>query len=93
MPKKELCLCQGVVAPQTSSSRSCPRRGATDGLEDLWLTDDPSLINLLTNRRNWTPAKLDNLLGRFHCCKFLFQFIVVAVKDYNIYVFIYWHLL
>ena len=70
LPKKELCLCQGVVAPQKSRSQSCPRRSDTDTLEDLWFSDDPSLITLLTNRRNWTPKKLDNLLGRFHCCKF-----------------------
>ena len=81
LPRKELCLCQGVVAPQMSGSRSCPRRSNTDGLEDLWFTDDPSLIALLINRRNWAPAKLDNLLGRSHCCKLCFMIMSIVVKD------------
>ena len=81
LPRKELCLCQGVVAPQMSGSRNCPRRTDTDALEDLWLTDDPSLITLLTNRNNWTPAKLDNLLGRSHCCKLCFKLMSIVVKD------------
>ena len=81
LPRKELCLCQRVVAPQMSGSRSCPRRDDTDALEDLWLTDDLSLITLLTNRRNWTPAKLDNLLGRSHCCKLCFMLKSIKVKD------------
>ena len=73
LPRKELCLCQGVVAPQTSGSRSCPRLKDTGALEDLWFTDNPSLITRLTSRRNWTAAKLDKLLGRSYCCK-LFMF-------------------
>ena len=75
LPLKELCLCQGVVAPQTSTSRSCTRQINTDTLEDLWFTGDPSLITLLSNRRNWAPAVLDKLLGRSYCCKFLFMFL------------------
>ena len=71
MPRKELCLCQGVVSPKMSSSRNCSRLGDTDTLENLWFTDDPALIILLANRRNWTPAKLDHLLGRSHYCRLL----------------------
>ena len=66
LPRKELCLCQRVVALRVVGSQSCPR---TDTVEDIWLTDDTTLITRLTNRRNWTPAKLDNLLGRSYCCK------------------------
>ena len=90
MPRKELCLCQGVVSPKMPSSRNCPRRGDTDTLENLWFTDDPALIILLANRRNWTPAKLDHLLGRSHCCRlllfsffFFLIFYIVLVKDEN----------
>ena len=68
IPRKEVCLCQGVVAPQTSGSRSCSRGSDTNTLEDLWSTADLTLVTLLTNRRNWTTEKLDNLLGRSNCC-------------------------
>ena len=71
MPRKEVCLCQGVVAPKPLASQSCLTRDNKNALYDLWFTDDPNLITLLTNRRNWTPAKLDNLLGRSNCCEFL----------------------
>ena len=71
LPQNELCLCQGVVEPQTTSSRSCSRRSDTDALDDLWSTNDPILVSLLTNRKNWTPAKLNHLLGRSHCCKYV----------------------
>ena len=72
MPRSELCLCQRVVAPKMLVSQSCSRRSGhgINALEDLWDTNNTTLITLLTNRRNWTPAKLDNLLGRSHCCKF-----------------------
>ena len=69
LPRKELCLCQGVVVTQTSSSRSCLRHNDTDALEDVWLIHEPSLITRLTNRTNWIPAKLDNLLERSYCRK------------------------
>ena len=69
MPRKEMCLCQRVVAPWMPSSQSCPRRSGSDATEDLWFTDDYSRVTLLTNGKNWTPAKLDNLLGRSKCCK------------------------
>ena len=73
MSRTKLCLCQAVVAPQTSGSQSChrhDRRSDTNTLDDFWITDDPTRINLLTNRRNWTPEMLDHFLGRSHCCKF-----------------------
>ena len=71
MPRKEVCSCQRVVAPKMLTSQSCLTHNNEDALEDLWLVDDPNLITLLTNRRNWTPAKLDNLLEQSNCCKFL----------------------
>ena len=70
MPRKEICLCQGVVAPKMITSHSCHTRGNKDVIQDLWSTEDPSLITLLTSRRNWTPGKLDSLLRRSDCCKF-----------------------
>ena len=68
LPRTELCLCRGVVAPQFVSSESCPKR--IDALEDIWFTDDYTLVTRLTNIRNWTPSQLDHLLGRSQCCKF-----------------------
>ena len=56
IPRKEVCLCQGVVAPNMLGSQSCPRRSGINALEDLWVTNNTTLITLLTNRRNWTPA-------------------------------------
>ena len=87
LPRKELCLCQRVIAPYTSGSRSCSKRYETDASDGLWLSDDPTLIILLTNRRNWTPAKLDKLLGRSHCSKLYFMFlsIVVEMTDIKMY--------
>ena len=66
LPKYEICLCQGVVAPRVSAGRTCHRNGKTETTQQLWFTDDPSS---LTNRNNWTPKKLDALLNRTHCCK------------------------
>ena len=70
MPQNQLCLCQGVAVPKTSGSRICPERSDTNADEDLWLSYDASLITLLTSRKNWTPAKLDHLLGRLNSCNF-----------------------
>ena len=70
LPRKDVCLCQIVVAPKISVGRTCPKRTDATVIEDFWLTDDYTLITLLTNRKNWTPAKLDHLLGRSYCCKF-----------------------
>lgn len=81
LSRKEICSCHGVVAPKVSSGRRCSRyddgNNADDAaatandantFEDLWFTDDPLS---LTNRQNWTPIKLDVLLGRSQCCKSL----------------------
>ena len=88
IPRNELCLCQGVVAPQTSGTRSCHRRGDTDDRDNLWSTLDRILVSHLTDRRNWTPAKLDYLLERSHCCKYLLlvcsslvYFVFIIVKE------------
>ena len=74
LQKDELHRCQRVVAPRFLSDQSCARYRDADTLEDLWLTDDPAP---LINQRNWTPEKLDKLLGRSQHCKFysiFFQF-------------------
>ena len=68
LPQKERCFCQRVVAPQISGSRSCVRVNDTDNIEDLWFIDDPTTV---TNPRNWTPRKLDDLLDRSQCCNIL----------------------
>ena len=85
MPRKELCWCQKVVAPTVLGSRSCPRRRDTDALEDIWHSDDPSLITLLTDPRNCTAAKLDKLLERSYCCK-LYIVHVSLQYEQNIYI-------
>ena len=81
MPRKELCWCQKVVAPTMLGSRSCPRRRDTDALEDIWHSDDPSLITLLTDPRNWTAAKLDKHLERSYCCKLYIVHILLQYEQ------------
>ena len=66
LSKKEICFCQGIVAPEVSAARNCPRYEDADKNEELWFTDDPTF---LTNRKNWTPKKLDAFLNRTHCCE------------------------
>ena len=73
LPRKERCLCQGVVAPKTTHSKPCQGGGiGTD--DDLWFIDDDIARSLL-NRQNWKQAKLDQLLNRQECCMFRFNFI------------------
>ena len=63
--QNELCLCQGVVAPRTTNSLTCAIGDDAESIDSLWFTDD---LTALTDRRNWKPAKLDELLARSHCC-------------------------
>ena len=67
LPRKERCLCQGVVAPRTPGNQHCSVVKETVDIEDLWFTDDPTP---LTNRNNWKREILDDLLDRSECCKF-----------------------
>ena len=71
LPRKQRCLCQGVVAPEIKHSKLC-QRGGTEIDEDLWFIDD-HIARSLTNRQNWTPEKLDELLDRRECCMFRFD--------------------
>ncbi len=63
LPKKELCFCQGVVAP--AMFKSCPTMEETYSEEDLWFIDDPRELTL---RHNWKKDILDELLKRTEYC-------------------------
>ena len=78
LPRRERCLCQGVVAPPTSGNQYCSVVEETVDVEDLWFTDDPTP---LTNRNNWKRENLDDLLDRSGCCKFYHvPYLAIAVK-------------
>ena len=76
LPRNQICHCQAVVAPRVAGSQSCSRENDAEIQEDLWLTDDPSL---LVDRKNWEPAKLDQYLNRaLYCGKIgMYLFIVL----------------
>ncbi|XP_072016990.1 hyalin-like [Amphiura filiformis] len=59
---KEICYCQGVVAPKRA--KTCPRR--EEEYEDLWFVDDPSLLIM---RQNWRKDILDELMNRAAYCE------------------------
>ena len=80
LPKKEICLCQGVIAPKVSAGQSCSRYEDADANEELWFIDDPTP---LTKRKNWTPKKLDALLSRSQCCKCL-----LYIRNSRVYLFV-----
>ena len=64
---KELCYCQGVVALEQITTRTCSGQDDCAHADDLWFTDHP---DPLTQRQNWSPPKLDQLLERsVLCCK------------------------
>ena len=74
---KERCYCQGVVAPEQMTSRTCSGKGDYAQIDDLWITEDPGPI---IQRKNWSPAKLDQLLERnVFCCKLAQFFLVLSV--------------
>ena len=82
LPRNELCLCQGVVAPRTSTIQSCLKEDDAEAVDNLWFTDDPTP---LIDRRNWKPAELDKLLNRSFCCTcfVLFLCISAVVENWN----------
>ena len=62
MPFAERCQCQWVVAPEYKNAlQSCPGVGdeSIESNDSWWYTDDK---RPLTDRRNWNPEKLDQLL-------------------------------
>ena len=63
LPKQERCYCQHVIAPTFISIHDC----YTNMMEStqLWFTSDSVS---LTNRENWTPERLDELLERMGYC-------------------------
>ncbi|XP_072022654.1 hyalin-like [Amphiura filiformis] len=61
---KEICYCQGVVAPRRVNT--CPRREEDYEDGDLWFVDDPSLLIM---RQNWKKDILDELLNRARYCE------------------------
>ena len=63
LPKKEICLCQGVVAPVVTST--CSAMEETFAKDDLWFIDDPRELTL---RHNWRTDVLDTLLERTEYC-------------------------
>ncbi len=67
LPKKELCFCQGVVAPAMAKSCSTMEEACTE--EDLWFIDEPQELTL---RHNWRKDILDELLERTEYCGMIF---------------------
>ncbi|XP_072017513.1 uncharacterized protein [Amphiura filiformis] len=64
LPYKEICYCQGVVAPKRA--KTCPRREDEYEDGDLWFVDDPSLLIM---RQNWRKDILDELMNRASYCE------------------------
>ena len=82
MPQSDLCFCQGVVAPKRGVD--CPVIGEKyGGASNLWYTDDP---DPLTKRTNWTPEKLDQLLGRVdYCSKLIYTFYQISLYIHEVF--------
>ncbi|XP_072046698.1 probable carboxypeptidase X1 [Amphiura filiformis] len=59
LPYKEICFCQGVVAPKYV--KTCPGRDQ----RDLWFVDDPSQLIM---RQHWKKDILDELMNRTSYC-------------------------
>ena len=63
LPKKEICLCQGVVTPVVMNI--CPTMETDYADDELLFFDDP---RELTMRHNWKKNELDKLLERVEYC-------------------------
>ena len=65
MPTTQLCLCQGVIAPK-GGPMMCPLTREEYGEDSsMWYVDD---ARPLTDRRNWMPTKMNELLRREVVC-------------------------
>lgn len=64
VPRIERCFCQGLVALGIFNGEACTAVKEDDA--EPWFIDDPMPP---TNRENWVPAILDDLLQRGECCK------------------------
>ncbi len=63
LPKREICFCQGVVAPVIM--KTCSTTEETYAEDDMWFIDDPYELTL---RQNWKTDVLDTLLERAEYC-------------------------
>ena len=63
LPLQELCYCQRVVAPTFINTHNCFTNELD--LTQLWFTHDAVF---LTQRENWSPERLDDLLERKDYC-------------------------
>ena len=65
MPSLERCNCQGVIAPKRGPMM-CPLTREAYGEDNtMWYIDDP---RPLTDRANWTPGQMNELLQRDALC-------------------------
>ncbi len=81
LPKKELCFCQGVVAPVMVKSCSTMEKEYSE--DELWFIDDPRELTL---RHNWKKDILDDLLERTeYCGKIIFTVVFMNLVAFNLF--------